>query len=170
VARFAASKQNPDGSWFYGEFPTQKWIDNFHTGFNLSALQSIRRHIGTSEFDDHLQRGFAFYRKSFFLKSGAVRYYHDRDYPVDSHCVAQAITTLIDCQELDPDSIHMSRSVFHWAMKHMWDDRGYFYFRVFRFGKNRISYIRWTQAWMLLAMTMLLRNAVEPEQRFFLPI
>jgi hypothetical protein len=170
VARFSASKQNPDGSWFYGEAPTQKWIDNFHTGFNLSALQSIRRFAGTSEFDSRLRRGLVFYKQSFFLEGGAVRYYHDRDYPVDSHCVAQAITTLVDCQDFDPENIQLARSVFQWAMKHMWDDSGYFYFRVLRFGKNRISYMRWTQAWMLLAMTILVRNAVDPEKKFFLPI
>jgi hypothetical protein len=30
--------------------------------------------------------------------------------------------------------------------------------------------MRWTQAWMLLAMTILVRNAVDPEKKFFLPI
>src|SRR5262249_8711318 len=35
VARYSSSKQHLDGSWDYGESASQKWIDNFHTGFNL---------------------------------------------------------------------------------------------------------------------------------------
>src|SRR5262249_9096451 len=29
VARYAATKQRADGSWPYGEEPSQRWIDNF---------------------------------------------------------------------------------------------------------------------------------------------
>ena len=41
VARYSAAKQHDDGSWDYGESPTQRWVDNFHTGYNLCALRSI---------------------------------------------------------------------------------------------------------------------------------
>ncbi len=37
VARYSAAKQHADGSWAYGEAPSQQWIDNFHTGYNLCA-------------------------------------------------------------------------------------------------------------------------------------
>src|SRR5207237_1319788 len=40
VARDSAAQQQADGSWFYGEADSQKWIDNFHTGYNLGALRS----------------------------------------------------------------------------------------------------------------------------------
>jgi mannose/cellobiose epimerase-like protein (N-acyl-D-glucosamine 2-epimerase family) len=40
-------------------------------------------------------------------------------------------------------------------MRHMWDERGFFYYRVLRFGKVRTSYMRWSQAWMLLALSSL---------------
>ena len=43
-------------------------------------------------------------------------------------------------------------TVLDWAMKHMWDERGFFYYRVLRFGTIRTSYMRWSQAWMLLAL------------------
>jgi len=46
--------------------------------------------------------------------------------------------------------------VFQWAMNHMWDERGFFYYRVLRFFTIRIPYMRWAQAWMLLAMSTLL--------------
>src|SRR6266446_1018628 len=156
VARYSAAKQNTDGSWSYGEAPSQRWIDNFHTGYNLCALQSICQYAETPEFESYIRRGFEFYRKHFFREDGAVRYFHNRDYPVDIHCVAQSIITLLTLRELDPVSIPLARSVFRWAMNHMWDDRGFFYYQVFRSYTNQISYMRWSQAWMLLAMSTFL--------------
>ena len=40
----------------------------------------------------------------------------------------------------------------------MWDERGFFYYRVLRFGTIRTSYMRWSQAWMLLALATLLAD------------
>ena len=105
AARYAASKQHPDGSWPYGEAPKQHWIDNFHTGYNLGALRSISRDIGTTEFDSCIRRGFEFYRAHFFRRDGAARYFHNRTYPLDIHCVAQSIITLLEFQDLDPGNV-----------------------------------------------------------------
>ena len=161
AARYSAAMQFPDGSWTYGETSTQQWIDNFHTGFNLCALRSIGRYAGTGEFDGYLRRGLDFYRSHFLREDGAVRYFHDRTYPIDIHCVAQAIITLMELQDLDPACVSEARSVFQWAMNHMWDDRGFFYYRLLRHWTNRISYMRWSQAWMLLAMATLLSRPGE---------
>ena len=159
VARQAVGKQQPDGSWFYGEHPSQHWIDNFHTGYNLEALQSIGRSLGTAEFDSSVRRGFEFYRTHFFREDAAPKYFHDRAYPLDIHCVAGSILTLLRLRDLDPGNVPLARSVFDWAMKHMWDERGFFYYRVLRLSTIRTSYMRWSQAWMLLALASLLGEA-----------
>jgi hypothetical protein len=156
VARYSAAKQHIDGSWYYGEAPTQRWIDNFHTGYNLCALQSIGHSAETSVFESCTRRGLEFYRAHFFREDGAPRYFHNRTYPLDIHCVAQSIITLLALRDLEPGNVPLARSVFRWAMDHMWDDRGFFYYQVLRFYTNRISYMRWSQAWMLLAMATLL--------------
>jgi hypothetical protein len=41
----------------------------------------------------------------------------------------------------------------------MSDDRGFFYYRILRSHTNRISYMRWSQAWMLLAMVTLMETS-----------
>jgi hypothetical protein len=41
----------------------------------------------------------------------------------------------------------------------MWDKEGFFYYRVLRFGTIQTSYMRWSQAWMLLAMSALLSES-----------
>jgi len=67
--------------------------------------------------------------------------------------VAQSILTLLAFRDLDPLNVPLARSVFDWAMKHMWDERGFFYYRVLRLCTIRTSYMRWSQAWMLLALS-----------------
>ena len=156
AARFSAAQQNDDGSWYYGEAPSQKWIDNFHTGYNLCALQAIGKYAATTEFEGRVRRGFEFYRKHFFLDDGAVKYYHDHTYPIDTHCVAQSILTLLAFKDLDPGSAELANSVLRWTMKHMWDERGFFYYRVLRLFTVRATYMRWSQAWMLLAIAALI--------------
>jgi hypothetical protein len=158
VARHSASKQNDDGSWYYGELPKQRWIDNFHTGYNLGALRDLGQHVGTSEFDLHVHRGFTFYLQHFFTENGAPKYFHDRTYPIDIHSAAQSIITLLEFGYLNEASIELAYSVFDWAMDNMWDDRGYFYYRSFSIGKSKTSYMRWSQAWMLLALSTLLEE------------
>ncbi len=156
VTRFSVSKQRADGSWDYGEVASQDWIDNFHTGYNLRALRLIGESIGTTDFEENVRAGFRFYRASFFREDGSVKYFHNRAYPIDIHCVAESIITLVALKDLDAGNIELACSVFSWAMNHMWDERGFFYYRVLRFGRIRTSYMRWSQAWMLLALARLL--------------
>ena len=155
VARASTSHQRADGSWPYGDGPHQGWIDNFHTGYNLCALASIGRDAETDEFEASLRRGLAFYRRHFFRRDGAPGYFHDRTYPIDTHCVAQSIITLVELQGRHPDNVPLAASVFRWAIAHLWDRRGFFYYRKLRLCTIRTSYMRWSQAWMLLALATL---------------
>lgn len=158
VARYSASKQAADGSWVYGERSTQQWIDNFHTGYNLCALDSISRNVDTLEFEENIRRGYEFYCSHFFTSKSEPRYFHDSTYPIDAHCVAQSLITLLALKEYRADSVAMAHEVFKWAMRHLWNGEGYFYYRCGPFWTNKISYMRWTQAWMLLALSALLEE------------
>ncbi|MBZ5634704.1 MAG: hypothetical protein LAO55_16400 [Acidobacteriia bacterium] len=165
LARYSASCQRSDGSWAYGEGSTQQWVDNFHTGYNLSALQQIDRLLETNEFEERIRQGFGFYRTHFFLEDGTARYFHNKTYPVDIHCVAQSIITLLEFRHLHPDNVELALRVFQWAKSHMWDERGFFFYRVLRGCTIRTSYMRWSQAWMLLALSTLLGERVEDNLR-----
>ena len=158
AARYSALMQHPDGSWDYGEHDKQQWIDNFHTGYNLEALRTICNNLNTDEFEPHIRRGFIFYRDHFFREDGAPKYFHNKTYPIDIHSVAQSIITLMEFRDLDPTNLDLAQRVFDWAINNMWDDRGYFYYQMTPYCKNKISYMRWSQAWMLLALATLLEN------------
>lgn len=156
IARYSAGRQATDGSWVYGELPTQQWIDNVHTGFNLCALRRIGQYAQTAEFDAQIRRGAEFYRARFFGDDGAAKYFHDRTYPVDVHSVAQSILTLVEFRDMDESNVELARSVLRWARTRLWNVRGYFNYQVRPWWTTRIPYMRWGQAWMLLAMSALL--------------
>lgn len=160
AARYSVWKQCSNGSWNYGELNNQRWIDNFHTGYNLSSLLTISKYLNTDEFDVQIQKGYKFYRDHFFCKNGAPKYFHNKIYPIDIHSAAQSIITLLDFKDIDPDNIYLAFSVYNWAMNNMWDKQGFFYYQITPYYKNKISYMRWSQAWMLLALATLLKNTM----------
>jgi hypothetical protein len=160
AARYSSSRQTEDGAWTYGELPTQQWIDNFHTGYNLCALRDIGAYASTTEFDGNVQRGYRFYIDHFLHEDGAAKYFHDKVFPIDVHCVAQSIITLVELKSLHPRSVEKAQRVCDWALSHMWDRDGYFYYRILPFCKIKTSYMRWGQAWMLLALATLLEAQV----------
>jgi mannose/cellobiose epimerase-like protein (N-acyl-D-glucosamine 2-epimerase family) len=156
AARYSVSKQAPDGSWMYGELPTQQWIDNFHTGYNLAGIRDIGYYGNTGEFADNLRRGFRFYREHFVREDGAPKYFHNRVYPIDVHCVSQSIITLTEFSDVDPRALDMARNVYHWAVTNMRDREGFFYYRILPWCKIRTPYMRWGQAWVLMSLSTLL--------------
>jgi len=159
VSRYSATKQHDDGSWPYGEHPTQRWVDNFHTGYNLCALQTVCRCAKTSEFESHIHSGIKFYIKNFFRDDGAPKYFHNRTYPLDIHSVAQTIITLLTFKDLDDNTASLSHTVFAWAMNNLLNCSGHYYYQKLPYYTIKIPYMRWSQAWMLLALSTLLENS-----------
>src|SRR5262249_35351429 len=92
----------------------------------------------------------------FFLENNAPKYFHDRTYPIDIHSVAQSIITLLAFKDVDMNAQQKAFAIFDWTMRSMWNRHGYFYYRKYPLFTNKISYMRWSQAWMLLALTTLL--------------
>ncbi len=58
--------------------PKYHWVDNFHTGYNLSALHAYDGRPVIESFDDGLVRGTAFFTKHFFEADGRPRYFHNQ--------------------------------------------------------------------------------------------
>jgi hypothetical protein len=160
AARYVVRQQQPDGSWTYGTDPNQSWIDNFHTAYILFSLKRIIAACASSdaEFRQALDRGFSYWRKTFFLADGWPKYYHDDPYPVDAHAAASAIVTLLECRDLDETSTPLAHQIASWSIANLRDKRGFFYYQRRRFYTVRKPYMRWTQAWMLYALARLLED------------
>ena len=159
AARYVVNNQQADGSWFYGAEPKQAWIDSFHTAYILFSLQRIiNASPRGSEFQPALERGYQFWKHNFFLAEGWPKYYHDDPYPADAHAAASAIVTLFECRKLDDDAVRLAQQVASWTIKHLRDKRGFFYYQRRRFYTVRKPYMRWSQAWMLYALSRLLEE------------
>jgi hypothetical protein len=153
--RFSIRRQHEDGSWPYGEDKTQRWIDNFHTGYNLVALKKFSEYAGNTDVLENIKKGFKFYKANFFTDEGIPKYFHDQIYPIDIHAIAQSIMTLVEFKAYDEDDIDLAKRIFTWSLKTMQSKTGYFFYQKKRFFINRIPYMRWSQAWMLLALATL---------------
>ena len=155
---YSCSRQRADGSWFYAENGNMHWIDNFHTGYNLDSLKCYIDATGEAEFEGNLDRGFAFFKAHFFEPSGRPKYYHDRAYPIDSQCAAQAIETLANFSDRDPSALDLAVRVANWTIDHMQDRRGFFYFRQYPLMKAKAPMLHWAQATTYRALTLLLNK------------
>ena len=157
AAKFSIRHQRKDGSWPYGEAPNQQWIDSFHTGFNLICLDEIRRFADFPEAAKAVDQGFHFYCRFFFLPDGKPKYYHNRLYPIDIHAAAQAFVTLAQLKHQDTLAQERLESCLEWTLNNMRSPNGYFYFQKTPLYTNRLSYLRWSQTWMLFGLSALLR-------------
>ena len=156
--RYSCADQQRDGAWYYGKAPKYHWIDNFHSGYNLDSLKRYIAHTGDREFEENLQRGYRYYTSHFFEASGRPKYYHDRAYPIDIQCAAQAIDTLALFSDQDPPSLDLAWRVADWTIRNMQDRSGYFYYRILPLKKVKIPMIHWGQATMFKALAHLLRG------------
>lgn len=158
IINAACNGQAKDGSWIYGLGPTQSWIDSFHTGYNLEALRVYQNLTGDESFKLNLKKGFQFYIRNFFLDDGTPKYYHNRTWPVDIHCPAQLFVTLHMLNKFYDNRI-LAERVMKWTIENMQDKKGCFYYQLKKIFSSKISYMRWSNAFMFYAMSYyLLKN------------
>jgi len=152
---YSLAALNEDYSWLYGELPHHKFIDNFHTGYNLVALKDWIDFTGEKNWEKELKNAYGYFLNTFWLENGCPKYYHNSLYPIDIHCSAQGIVTCLKLRDYDDQSIPMAKKIAQWAIENMQDKTGYFYYQKTRWYTNRTPYIRWSQAWMFYALCFL---------------
>jgi len=157
AARYVARRQRADGSWSYGADSHQGWNDNFHTAFILTSLSKIIEHCDArDELEPALTHGYEFWKERFFLSNGWPKYYPDQLYPADIHSAAAAVVTLVELRGKFPGTVELAEQVAEWAIANLQSPHGYFYYQRKRFYTNRIEYMRWSQAWMMYALSRML--------------
>lgn len=149
--------QSKDGAWVYGLLNTQLWIDSFHTGYNLDAISVYQECTGDNQFKEYLKIGFTYYIKNFFEKNGTPKYYNNKTYPIDIHCPGQLFVTLSKTNNfaLFQD---LASKVFDWTIRNMQSSKGYFYYQLKKGISSKISYMRWSNAFMFNAMTYFIKE------------
>jgi rhamnogalacturonyl hydrolase YesR len=149
---YCCDYQNEDGSWYYSTLPFHQWIDNFHTGFNLECIIDYRRFSGDHSFDTHIEKGMKYYLNTFFDSEGRSAYYNNSLYPIDIHAPSQLFVTLHKAGNFEENN-ELADRVLAWTIRNMQSPEGYFYYQKKRFITNKISYMRWSQAWIFYGLT-----------------
>ena len=150
-------KQNSRGGWRYGDSPFQTWEDSFHTGFILECLGWYKNITSCDRFDHNIQKGLDYYLQTFFSADGLPKYYHNKTFPIDCHCIAQLPITLSVLKDFRFDH-KISHQVMDWSFKNMQLKSGLFRYKKYKYFCNNINYSRWTQSWMYYALTTHLLN------------
>ena len=158
---YVISKQKPNGAWYYSETngKEKKQID-FHQGFILDDLFDYIKYTEPSDnkYMRALVKGAEFYNNEQFQSDGRAKWRWPRTYPVDIHNQAQGIITFSKLSEIKPEYLDFARDIAKWTIVNMQDETGYFYYQKWPFFTNKIPYMRWGQAWMMLALSCLLER------------
>lgn len=144
--------QRVDGAWVYGLLPVQSWVDSFHTGYNLDGMIAYEENTGDTKYHEYIEKGFRYYIEHFFEPDGTPKYYNNRMYPIDIHCPGQLLVTLSRLHRFDENQ-ELAAKVLAWTEKNMQDKRGYFYYQLKQGISSKISYMRWSNAFMFYAMS-----------------
>lgn len=144
--------QKENGAWVYGMLPVQGWVDSFHTGYNLDGLIAYQQLTKDTKYNHYIEQGFKYYIKNFFEADGTPKYYNDQTYPIDIHCPGQLLVTLARMNKY-PQYKDTAYNVLKWSIENMQDKKGYFYYQLKKGFSSKISYMRWSNAFMFNAMS-----------------
>lgn len=161
---FLQRDQLETGGWYYGRRRRQKWIDGFHTSYNICALLDYQTITGSGEFEQTKLLGHRYYQSKFFTEEGAPKYFHNRVFPIDIHSCSQAILHFSAFAAIDGEARALARNAFEWTMQNMSAADGSFYYQRHRFWIDRSPYMRWGQAWMFRALAGLVLLGASQEQ------
>jgi hypothetical protein len=160
--RFTIKHQKADGRWVYSTDLKNKERHqyDFHQGFIIDCLFDYIQLTNKKDLGLITALGSAaeYYRNILFYDNGTSLWRYPQKWPIDIHNQAQGIITFSKISILLPKYFEFAHVIAKWTIENMQSEKGYFYHQKWPFITNKISYIRWGQAWMLLALTTLKTN------------
>ncbi|MBP6334916.1 MAG: hypothetical protein KA444_05535 [Bacteroidia bacterium] len=156
---FVVSKQHPDGHWKYKIDPVtskERHQVDFHQGYILDSIQTVMFYCKhkPENWTVARRRGLDFYLTKQFFQTGRSLWRLPTEYPVEIHNQSQGIITFSRAANEGKQFLSFANTISSWTIKNMQDKKsGYFYYRKLRFYTNKLSFMRWNNAWMLLALS-----------------
>ncbi|MGD9494244.1 MAG: hypothetical protein AB7V36_12920 [Bacteroidales bacterium] len=150
--------QKEDGRWNYKYHPetqNEKVQIDFHQGFMVLSLSEYKKFANDNRtiIDNAINKGLQFYETQ-FGPDGAGYYRFPNFWPIDIHNQAVGIITFARLYSFNTSYLDLAALILKWTDKHLYErKKGYYYYRKYKFFRNKISYMRWSQSWMLLALT-----------------
>lgn len=161
IIRTMVHYQEADGSWTYGYSAKGTLFSqkDFHQGFVIDSLYNILPYIEDVELKKQAHeaytKGYYYLKDTQISKKGEFYWRYPKKYPIDIHNSAQGILSLSLNKE-DKDNKKLN-TITEYVIGTFWNKKkGCFYYQKWRLFKNRISYMRWCNSWMLYSLTQLL--------------
>lgn len=162
AVEFTVAHQQKDGHWNYSinlAYGIERQQIDFHQGYILMSLYDFLKYSGKEySYMEHLIKGIEYYKEKQFFKNGRAKWRLPKVFPIETHHHAIGICTfakLSDVGEPGNGYLDFALKIADWTIDNLLDSDGYFYFRMYKKYKNKISYLRVTQSFMMLALTML---------------
>ncbi len=159
---FTIAYQKESGLWNYSvdiETGKERTQIDFHQGYVLDSIHYVLKYCGDNEtYFNSLKIGAEYYYKIQFKDSGRSIFRVPNEYPVEIHNQAQGIITLTRLSYLSEEYASFAAKIAKWTAENMQSKKGYFYYKKYPYHTIKTPFMRWSQAWMLLALTEL-KNA-----------
>jgi len=116
--------------------------------------------IDDNKYLNSIEKAVSFYKQNQFYTDGRAKWRLPYSYPIDIHQQAQGIITFCKIYSLFADESYLdfSKIIAKWTIKNMYDPKGFFYYQKWPIFTNKNSYMRWNQAWIMLALSCLLNE------------
>jgi len=159
---FILNYQKPEGYWNYSikdDGAEDSQID-FHQGYIIDTLFAYKDFLKNKDtiLDSNIKKAITFYYEKQFNGKGFSLWRYPKKYPIDIHNQAQGIITFSKAHLHGFLNYNFADTILKWTIENMYDEKGYFYYQKYRFFQNKINYIRWSQAWMINAISYFLYN------------
>lgn len=161
---FVVARQKADGRWNYSmdlDTGVERAQIDFHQGFLLDSLLACIKlcNLKDASYGSAVRKGAEFYRKSQFTSDGRAYWRLPKQWPVDIHHLAQGIISFSKMAAFEPLYLDFANAIARWTIDNMFDSRGYFYYRKGWALTNKTAYLRWGQAWMMVALARVLQRS-----------
>ena len=158
AVNFITKRQKSNGVWAYSEdhdTGKERIQIDFHQGYILESIFNIMKYIDNNnhKWEKSLMIGLEYYRRNQFSKNGRSLWRIPKEYPIEIHNQAQGVLTFSRLSDYFSDGYIFANTIANWTINNMQNKKGYFYYQIFRTHTNKISYMRWSQAWMFLALS-----------------
>ena len=156
---FSIAYQKEDGRWVYSvtDSGKERHQYDFHQGFMIDCLLDYINltNCKDEKVQNALVKATSFYKDKLFDSKGVSYWRYPKRWPIDIHNQAQGVVSFAKMCEINKDNIEFSKKIALWTISNMQHQEGYFYHQKWPLFTNKIPYIRWGQAWMMYALTIL---------------
>jgi hypothetical protein len=161
AVNFVVSKQHADGHWNYSinEQGKERVQIDFHQGYVIDCLIEVMHYVDikSEKYSEAVKKGTDYYRKQQFFENGQAKWRLPKIYPVEIHNQSQGIITFCRTSAYSG----FAETIADYTIDNMQDRKGYFYYRKLKNYTHKIPYMRWSQAWMFVALTELIISREE---------